>query len=79
MEAIEGKTDEKGSDLPPARPLDKIIVAIAGPAASMGLAFVFACVVWFVGRPVSEAETTNQIGYVLEGGPAAKAGLKPGD
>jgi regulator of sigma E protease len=79
MEAIEGKTDEKGSDLPPARPLDKIIVAIAGPAASMGLAFVFACVVWFVGRPVSEAETTNQIGYVLEGGPAAKAGLQPGD
>jgi regulator of sigma E protease len=79
MEAIEGKTDEKGEDLPPARPLDKIIVAAAGPAASLGLAFLFACVVWFVGRPVSEAETTNQIGYVLEGGPAAKAGLLPGD
>lgn len=79
MEAIEGKTDEKGEDLPPARPLDKIIVAIAGPAASLGLAFLFACVVWQVGRPVSEAETTNVIGYVLEGGPAAKAGLRPGD
>jgi regulator of sigma E protease len=79
MEAIEGHTDEKGADLPPARPLDKIIVAIAGPAASLGLAFAFACVVWFVGRPVSEAETTNVIGYVLEGGPAAKAGLLPGD
>ncbi|MEY2906164.1 MAG: hypothetical protein RLZZ408_635 [Verrucomicrobiota bacterium] len=79
MEAIEGKTDEKGQDLPPARPLDKIIVAAAGPAASLGLAFLFACVVWFVGRPVSEAETTNQIGYVLEGGPAARAGLQAGD
>ena len=79
MEAIEGKTDEKGAELPPARPLDKIIVAIAGPAASLGLACLFACVVWFVGRPVSEAETTNQIGYVLEGGPAAIAGLKHGD
>ena len=79
MEAIEGHTDEKGADLPPARPLDKIIVAIAGPAASLGLAFAFACVVWFVGRPVSEAETTNVVGYVLEGGPAAKAGLLPGD
>jgi regulator of sigma E protease len=79
MEAIEGKTDEKGEDLPPARPLDKIIVAAAGPAASLGLAFLFACVVWFVGRPVSEAETTNQIGYVLEGGPAARAGLQAGD
>lgn len=79
MEAIEGKTDEKGEDLPAARPLDKIIVAIAGPAASLGLAFVFAFIVWIIGRPVSEAETTNQIGYVLEGGPAARAGLKPGD
>ena len=79
MEALEGETNERGEDLPPARPFDKIIVAIAGPAASLGLAFAFACVVWFVGHPVSEAETTNVIGYVLEGGPAAKAGLLPGD
>lgn len=79
MEAIEGKTDEKGADLPSARPLDKIIVAAAGPAASISLAFLFACVVWLVGRPVSEAETTNVIGYVVEGGPAARAGLLPGD
>ena len=79
MEALEGETNERGEDLPPARPLDKIIVAIAGPVASLGLAFAFACVVWFVGHPVSEAETTNVIGYVLEGGPAAKAGLLPGD
>jgi len=79
MEALEGESNEKGEDLPPARPLDKIIVAFAGPAASLGLAFLFACVVWFVGRPVSEAETTKVIGYVQAGGPAAKAGLRPGD
>ena len=79
IEALEGETDEKGEDLPPARPLDKAIVALAGPVASLALAFVIACVVWQVGRPVSEAETTNVIGYVLEGGPAAKAGLQPGD
>ncbi|KAB2639815.1 MAG: RIP metalloprotease RseP [Verrucomicrobia bacterium] len=79
MEALEGETNEKGADLPPARPIDKIIVALAGPVASLGLAFLFACVVWCVGRPVSQAETTNMIGYVLEGGPAAKAGMLPGD
>lgn len=79
MEALEGESNDKGEPLPPARPLDKIIVALAGPAASLGLAFLIACVVWYVGRPVSEAETTNVIGYVLEGGPAAKAGLQPGD
>ncbi|MEI6322632.1 MAG: RIP metalloprotease RseP [bacterium] len=79
MDAIEGGCDERADQLPLAKPLDKIIVALAGPAASMGLAFVFACVVFVVGRPVSEAETTNVIGYVAEGGPAAKAGLQPGD
>jgi regulator of sigma E protease len=79
MEAIEGKTDGEAEPLPDARPLDKIIVAAAGPAASLGLAFLFAMVVWGVGRPVSEAETTNVIGYVVEDGPAAKAGLQAGD
>jgi regulator of sigma E protease len=79
MDALEGESEQKAEELPPARPLDKIIVALAGPAASLGLAFLFACVVWFVGHPVSEAETTNVIGYVLAGGPAAKAGLQPGD
>ena len=79
MDAIEGGCDERAEDLPPAKPLDKIIVALAGPVASMGLAVFFACIVFVVGRPVSESETTNVIGYVVEGGPAAKAGLEPGD
>ena len=79
MEALEGESSEEAQELPPASPLDKIIVAAAGPLASISLAFLFACVVWGVGRPVSEAETTNVLGYVVEGGPAAKAGLLPGD
>ena len=79
MDAIEGGCDEKAAQLPLAKPLDKIIVALAGPAASMGLAVLFACVVFVVGRPVSESETTNMIGYVVEDGPAAKAGLQAGD
>jgi regulator of sigma E protease len=79
MEALEGESNQKGEELPPAKPFDKIIVAFAGPAASLSLAFLFACIVWYVGRPVSEAETTNVVGYVEEGGPAANAGLQPGD
>jgi regulator of sigma E protease len=80
MEAIEGKSSESTAEqLPPISALDKIIVAFAGPLFSFGLALAFAVVVWVVGRPVSEAETTTTIGYVVEGGPAAKAGLKPGD
>jgi len=79
METIEGKTEDRQDQLPPISPLDKIIVAFAGPLFSFGFALVFAVIVWFVGRPVGETETTTTIGYVVAGGPADKVGLKPGD
>jgi regulator of sigma E protease len=79
MEAIEGKTDAKAEELPRIGVLDKIIVAFAGPLFSFGLAFVFAILVWFIGRPISETETTTIIGFVMKGSPAEAAGLMPGD
>ncbi len=79
MEAIEGKSDSDKQTLPPVSPLDKIIVAFAGPLFSFGLAFIFAVIVWVVGKPVAQGEATTTIGYVVEGGPAAEAGLMPGD
>ncbi len=79
MEAIEGKSENQREALPPATPLDKIIVAFAGPLFSFGLAAVFAVVVWMVGKPVSEGEATTTVGYVVEGGPADEAGILPGD
>src|SRR3984885_3883187 len=48
MEAIEGKTAEAAQPLPNVSPLDKIIVAFAGPLFSFGLACVFALIVWVV-------------------------------
>src|SRR5580698_9265543 len=44
MEAIEGKSSVPVSQLPPVSPLDKIIVAIAGPLFSFLLAVFFAIV-----------------------------------
>ncbi|HEY5791745.1 MAG TPA: RIP metalloprotease RseP, partial [Chthoniobacterales bacterium] len=79
MEAVEGKPDQEASELPLAKPIDKIIVAAAGPIFSLGLAVAFALIVWVIGRPVSEGETSTTIGYVLAGGPADKAGLRAGD
>ena len=77
--AIEGQGEFAAKDLPKLKPIDKIIVAFAGPLFSFLLAALFAVIVWQVGRPVSEGERTTTIGYVQPDSPAAKAGLKPGD
>ncbi len=65
--------------LPNISPLDKIIVAFAGPLFSFLLAVAFAVVVWGVGKPINNAGDSTVIGWVDPTGPAAKAGLRPGD
>src|SRR6266496_4822454 len=79
MDIIEGKADVDRAQLPPVSALDKIIVAVAGPFFSLLLAVVFAAVVWVVGYPVSESDTTTVIGYIMPDSPAEKVGLLPGD
>jgi regulator of sigma E protease len=79
MEAIEAKTEQKAEQLPNASPLDKIIVAFAGPLFSFLLAVLFALVVWQVGKPENAAEKEPRLGWVDPNGPAEKAGLKAGD
>jgi regulator of sigma E protease len=79
MSSIEGASES----LPPEalkkiKPLDKIIVAFAGPLFSFLLAFVMATGVWMVGKPESDADLPI-IGMVSAGSPAEEAGLKPGD
>src|SRR3989454_8312424 len=65
MDIIEGKADVDRAQLPPVSALDKIIVAIAGPLFSLLLALFFAGIVWGIGHPVSETDSTTIIGYVL--------------
>jgi len=81
MESIEGRVegDAPVKQLPPISPLDKIIVAFAGPLFSFLLAVVFAVVVWAVKKPVSEAVGTTTIGSVMKDSPAEKAGIRVGD
>jgi regulator of sigma E protease len=79
MEALEGERKEGEAALPPITPLDKIIVAVAGPLFSFGLAVLFAVIVVFIGRPVSTADMDSTIGFVHPTMPAAQAGMLPGD
>ena len=79
MDIIEGETDAPRDQLPIISIPDKIIVAVAGPLFSFGLAVILACVVWMTGKAVFEQETTTTIGYVEPGSPAEKADLRPGD
>src|SRR5213595_3120193 len=79
MDIIEGKADMDRAKLPRISALDKIIVAVAGPVFSLLLALFFAGIVWAVGHPVSEGDSTTVVGYVMPGSPAEKAGVQPGD
>ncbi|HWN95107.1 MAG TPA: site-2 protease family protein, partial [Methylomirabilota bacterium] len=80
MDLIEGKGSdgETKEPLPPISPLDKIIVAFAGPLFSFLLAVAFAVIVWAVGKPM-EMDKTTTIGWVDLNGPAWRSGLRPGD
>lgn len=77
MEGIEGQADVP-ENLRPLKPLDKVIIAAAGPVFSLLLAYAFALVVWGTGKPVGEMPGTT-VGYVNPGSPAAEAGVLPGD
>jgi regulator of sigma E protease len=79
MDIIEGSADVDRAQLPQISALDKIIVAIAGPLFSLLLALFFAAIVWLVGHPVSESDTTTVIGYVQPDSPGEKGGLLAGD
>lgn len=78
METIEGGDTEQRKQLPPITPLDKIIVAFAGPLFSFLLAFTAAILVWIVGKP-SDTIYSTVVGYTEEGSPADLAGIQPGD
>lgn len=78
MESIEGGNSEREKPLPPISPLDKIIVAFAGPLFSFLLALVAAIVLWQVGKP-KDLVDTQTVGFVVPDMPAAVAGVQAGD
>ncbi|HUF61663.1 MAG TPA: RIP metalloprotease RseP [Verrucomicrobiales bacterium] len=79
MEMLEGRSESGEESLPPAKPMDRIIVAFAGPLFSFGLAAVFAVLVWAVGHPVPVSQKTTTIGFVDPEGAEGVEQLRAGD
>jgi regulator of sigma E protease len=75
-EALEGG-QPGGEKLPPAPPLSKILVAVAGPFMNVVFAFVIATVIYFVGLPVLVDPPI--VGTVDPESAEAKAGIQQGD
>ncbi len=55
--------DEDGNELPPAKPLDRLLTAAAGPVFNILFGLLLGCVVWYFGMP---AETPRYESMVVE-------------
>ncbi len=77
MEAIEGSNSDD-RHLPAIKPIDKIIVAFAGPLFSILLALLAACVVTAIGKP-ADFIPSQIVGFIEKDSPAEKAGIRIGD
>jgi regulator of sigma E protease len=73
-EALEGHAE---SEVPPALPYQKILVALAGPFMNVVFGFVIATVIYFIGLPT--LVNPPIIGEVEAGSPEAKMGIRDGD
>lgn len=69
-----------GTELPRAKPLDRIITAVAGPLFNILSGLLLGCVIWWVGLPQDTPKMRElTVLTVDQGGPEWKAGLRPGD
>jgi regulator of sigma E protease len=76
-DAIEGGMAEDAEKIPPASPVSKILVALAGPLMNVVFGFAIACLIYITGLPI--AVNPSVIGYVEPGSEEARLGIKEGD
>lgn len=74
-ETLEGEAASK--QVPPAPPLHKILVAVAGPFMNIVFGFAIACVIYLVGLPM--LVNPSIIGEVDPNSPEGKLGIREGD
>lgn len=89
LRGIEGDSNTDLEKLPPLSFSTKMLVFVAGAVFNVLFALGLACIIWFIGQPMSSEMATTRIGYVsstlkLPDGtktpsPAREAGLRIGD
>ena len=69
-----------GTELPPAKPLDRLLTAAAGPICNIIFGLLLGCVVWIVGIPQDTPKMRFvEVAKVEENSPEWNAGLREGD
>ena len=69
-----------GTELPPAKPLDRLLTAAAGPICNIIFGLLLGCVVWIVGIPQDTPKMrVVEVANVEKDSPEWNAGLREGD
>ena len=69
-----------GTELPPAKPLDRLLTAAAGPICNIIFGLLLGCVVWLVGIPQDTPKMRAvEVAAIEEDSPEYRAGLRTGD
>ena len=71
--------NEKTKNIPPVGPWKRIVVAVAGAAGNMLLAYIIAWIIFIAGKPSTPAERSAVIGYVETNSAAYAKGIRAGD
>jgi len=80
LDSTEPVKDEEGKVLPNVKPLDRIIVAFAGPFFNVLFGFVLGTFLWIYGIPsATPVMNSIKVASIVENSPEYNAGLRIGD
>lgn len=69
-----------GTVLPPAKPLDRLLTAFAGPFFNVLYGLLLGCLVWWIGIPQDSPKMREiTVASIVEKSPEYEAGLRKGD